>query len=49
MFSFATCVPKTALQFLRNIYPDKDIKIEDIPLLVELLKNDILFCDFHFF
>lgn len=42
-FCFATCIPQTALIFINKMYPKhEDLTKEDIPLLYDLIKQDIL-------
>ena len=47
---FATCEVKGAIRFLKKAYPEKEIKEEQIPKLVDLIGKDILRIqdpDFH--
>jgi len=39
---FATCAPNSALAFIRQMYPNQKVEWEMMPLLEELIKQDIL-------
>jgi len=40
---FATCVPKTALEFINQMHPNnEDLTKDEIPELIDLIRRDIL-------
>jgi hypothetical protein len=49
-FSFATCEVPRAVQFIQKMYPSKEVTAEKMPLLLDLIRQDILRVqdpDFH--
>ena len=50
MFTFATCEVPRAIDFIKKMYPDKEVSAEKMPKLMELIKQDVLRVqdpDFH--